>query len=106
MCTQVHICVHIHVHTYKQIYPDMSSNDHSGILGSISELNKPISHPQENDVEINNTNVLAMATEMAQRVRECLSCMHEDLSSTPVPTEKLVMVALEGTREEQIPGAH
>lgn len=47
-----------------------------------------------------------MATEMAQQVRECLSCMHEDLNSTPVPTEKLVMVALEGTREEQIPGAH
>lgn len=50
--TQVHVCVHIYVHTHKQIYSDMSNNDHSGILGSISELNKPISHPQENDVEI------------------------------------------------------
>lgn len=62
MRTQVHICVHIHVHAHKQIHQDMSNNDHSGMLGSILELNEPISHHQENDTEINDTNVLSMAT--------------------------------------------
>lgn len=66
--------VHIHVHTHKQIHQDMSNNDHSGILGSILELSKPIRHQQENDTEINGTNVLSMSADKAQGLSDQCAC--------------------------------
>lgn len=52
----MHTQVHINAHKHKHVHQDMSSNDYSDILGSILEL-KPIGHHQENDTEINDTNV-------------------------------------------------
>lgn len=99
----MHTQVHINAHKHKHVHQDMSNNDHSDILGSILELNKPIGHHQENDTEINETNVSIGGC--AQEVK-CLSCKLEDPSSSPVPTEKLGLVALEGSKEMPIPGAH